>query len=82
MAAVDVRPNQQTIVHVNYKKRFRAVPMSVVSLSGTISVAGGNVYKDVTISATNGTIDGFDICLVSRDETYTGSTLVKWIAAL
>lgn len=56
--------------------------MSVVSLSGTISVPGGNVYRNVTVSATNNKIDGFDICLVSRDETYTGSTLVKWVAAL
>lgn len=56
--------------------------MSVVSLSGTISVSSGNVYKDVTISATNNKIDGFDICLVSRNATYTGSVLVKWIAAL
>lgn len=77
-----MRPNQQTLVHVGYKKRFRTVPMSVVSLSGTISVSSGNVYKDVTISATNNKIDGFDICLVSRNTTYTGSVLVKWVAAL
>ncbi len=78
--SVAVTPNGQTIKHVDFKQPFAVAPIVVMCFSGTISAQGAAVYKDITLSSTVAAKDGFDICLVSANASYSGSASVKWIA--
>lgn len=80
VVSVAVTPNGQTIKHVDFKQPFAVAPIVVMCFSGTISAQEAAIYKDLTLSSTVAAKDGFDICLVSANASYSGSTSVKWIA--
>lgn len=80
VASVAVTPNGQTIKHVDFAQPFAVAPIVVLCFSGTISAQGAAIYKDITLSSTGAAKDGFDICLVSANASYSGNASVKWIA--